>query len=498
MKKHRILFRADGSVIAGYGHVMRLLSLAAMLEGKYRCVFMIREPDAFLKEQILSVCDELITLPGTGSYAKEAVSIAGSHLRKDDIVVLDGYNFTTAYQAKLKKSAFRLICIDDLHDKHFVADAVINHSEGIRSSDYSKESYTKVYTGSAYAILRRSFLRPQPHRVPKPGAYSVFISMGGTDQRNYTQQALKRCLSQEKVKQVDVVIGSYYPFRAQLEAIAEKEKSRKIRIHSGLTEQQMSRLMKGSDAGICSASTISYEYCSAGGLLFMYQTVDNQKNIYRFLTRSGCAFPASKLKIMNSLLADAAAMENYMQNRSRYFSGRSAAALRDIFRRMEAERGTLLRPATEADLMTYFKWANDPEVRQNAVNTASIPLEGHKKWFRSRLHSKHTLLFVLEKNKKPLGQLRFDRKGNRAIIDYSVAAAERGKGFGELMLREALPLYFRRFPADTVIAAVKTSNPASGRVFMKAGFRKGRTTVKQGFTYEHYSLQAPGLKKHRA
>ena len=42
------------------------------------------------------------------------------------IVVLDGYHFDTNYQTKIKQKGCKLVCIDDLHDKHFVADIIIH------------------------------------------------------------------------------------------------------------------------------------------------------------------------------------------------------------------------------------------------------------------------------------------------------------------------------------------------------------------------------------
>jgi spore coat polysaccharide biosynthesis predicted glycosyltransferase SpsG len=72
MKLKRVIFRADGDQIAGYGHVVRALSLASILKKRYRCVFIIREPDSFLKEQIQKVCDEIIDIPVQKTYEIES------------------------------------------------------------------------------------------------------------------------------------------------------------------------------------------------------------------------------------------------------------------------------------------------------------------------------------------------------------------------------------------------------------------------------------------
>ena len=45
----------------------------------------------------------------------------------------------------------------------------------------------------------------------------------------------------------------------------------------------------------------------------------------------------------------------------------------------------VIRLANEDDLLTYFEWANDKDVRANAINQDPILLEIHTKWFLSRI-----------------------------------------------------------------------------------------------------------------
>src|SRR6218665_667206 len=241
---------------------MRLLSLAGFLNKKYHCSFMIRQPDDFLKKQILSVCDSITELPLPKSPAAEATAIARI-LDPEDIFILDGYHFDTRYQAVVKKGCFRLICIDDIYDKHFVADAVINHSEGIKKSWYSIEKHTQLYLGSAYAILRKSFLNQLHKSKPLPAErLRIFINMGGTDQQNHSSKALNVCLKHKNISRVDIVLGSFFAYSEELKTLISKNRQLKIVLQSNLGEKEMAALMKRSHAAICSASTVSYEYAS--------------------------------------------------------------------------------------------------------------------------------------------------------------------------------------------------------------------------------------------
>lgn len=487
MKEKRVLFRADGDLIAGYGHIIRTLALASMLKKKYTCVFISRQPDPFLKDQILKNGNQLIELPQKNS-GKEAELISKKFIQPDDIVVLDGYHFNTDYQKTLKATCFKLICIDDLQTEHYVADAIINHSEGIRKSNFSKAFYTKLYLGTPYAILRPSFLKPSgSHSFSSP--YRVFMNMGGTDQANYTAKALKMCLKQLNPAAIDIVTGSYYPHKKQLQEIATRNPDKKITLHSNLTEKEICSLMKKSAIGICSASTVSYEYASVGGLLLIYKTVDNQKNIYAFFLRSTIAFSPKQYPVLLELMKHSSGRKKYMENKKRYFGGNSAKNIRSIFEKMDLEREIVLRTAKETDTLLYFNWANDAEVRNNAMSTAPIPLNNHIAWFTSRLKNKQTALYVFERKGKPIGQVRLDKSNNEATIDYSIDKNYRGKGFGEIILKQALLKYRKDNPKLSIFAFVKKNNTASNHVFLNLNFQKRRSSVKHGISYENYVLE---------
>jgi UDP-2,4-diacetamido-2,4,6-trideoxy-beta-L-altropyranose hydrolase len=312
--------------------------------------------------------------------------------------------------------------------------------------------------------------------------------MGGTDQQNFTEKALRNCLKNLDAASIDIVVGSFYPYTKNIKKIATQQ-NKKIRLHSNLTEKEICLLMKRSTIGICSASTISYEYATIGGLLFVYQTVPNQKNIYSFLIKSHIAFPATTLSSTVQTYTDLKKRKKYVENRRTYFDGKSGKNIRSIFDKLELERGIQLRAATQHDVLTYFKWVNDPAVRENSIETAPIPLENHYNWFSARLKNKHSTLYIFEKNKKPVGQVRFDSIQQKAAIDYSIDPAYRGKGLGEIILKMALLKYTGSHPGVAIEATVKASNEASNRVFLNLHFKRMKPAVRGKMTYENYLLK---------
>ena len=87
--------------------------------------------------------------------------------------------YATEYQQQIKDKGCKLVCIDDIHDKHYVADVVINHAPGLDKNNFSVEPYTKLCLGLDYVLLRKPFLE-KPIAANKEIKYNkVFICFGG-------------------------------------------------------------------------------------------------------------------------------------------------------------------------------------------------------------------------------------------------------------------------------------------------------------------------------
>ncbi len=327
-----LYFRADGSLQTGYGHVMRALALAELLKNSFDCRFLIHNPDAFLEEEILETCSALIKLPAFATVEEEALYLTRNTCKPDDFFLTDGYKFTAEYQRIIRAHCQRLVCIDDIYQTHFYADAVINHAEGISEKKYSREAYTQLYLGARYAILRKAFHKTgQGIATTRSVRHHAFINMGGTDPQNYTLKALRKALSVKGMEGVEVVVGSLYPFKASLESLIAKHPQVNVRIHVNLNAAAMARLMRNSTIGLCAASTVSYEYARVGGVLFLYNTVSNQRHIYAALRKAGVGFPTAELSEKLSELHKITWRKNYFRKRDAFFEGNPAQNLRAVF-----------------------------------------------------------------------------------------------------------------------------------------------------------------------
>lgn len=297
--KTKVFFRANGNSEIGLGHVVRSLALSDMLKNDFDCVFIITNPDQALKNLILKSCNELIELKEFEDDLDEARALTKKYIKSDDILVLDGYHFITAYQKIIKSSGCKLVCIDDIHEYHFLADMIINHAGSVTEELYSAEEYTQFCFGLNYALLRKPFIVAAKKRSQVHSNDNVFICLGGADPNNNVLKVLKKCEELEALGKCKVVVGSAYAYGSLLSEFVESSHL-DVTVLKNLSAEDMVQQMSECDKAITSPSTISYEYLSVGGELYLIQTADNQSDINNYFISSGLAFVFDEFPINNS------------------------------------------------------------------------------------------------------------------------------------------------------------------------------------------------------
>lgn len=157
----------------------------------------------------------------------------------------------------------------------------------------------------------------------------------------------------------------------------------------------------------------------------------------------------------------------------------------------------LLREAVPSDCRLLYDWRMDPITRAGSFGHDTFPYEEHEKWFRKLMADPCRKQFILLRMPAagssaaeqpvaaqtaadsteaalpaatPAAQLRLDLLGQEAEISYSVAAAERGKGIGTLLIQTAVSYAGNLSGIRTLTAEVLPDNTASRRIFEKCGF----------------------------
>lgn len=259
--KRKIYFRADASATIGYGHFIRTLALADMLKNVFECTFFTSSPSAYQIGEMEKVCS-FVTLNEDTKFEDFLNLLAG-----DEIVVLDNYFFTTQYMQQIKDKGCKLVCVDDMHNRHYPADVVINH--GLTDPNlFDVAPYTKLALGLDYALLRKPFLT-QP-KIRKENDH-WFVSFGGTDFDNMTAKFVGYLELNPTVKSITVVIGDAYNYRESLDGF------RKIEIKKNLTADQMQQEMARAEYAILPSSSVCIEAIACGCKIASGYFVANQK-----------------------------------------------------------------------------------------------------------------------------------------------------------------------------------------------------------------------------
>lgn len=472
MNKPRIIFRADGNSQIGLGHVIRSLALADMIKDDFDCSFIIRNPLQTLKDQILKTCKQLIILDDPEDNISEAETIVNTKIKSDDIVVLDGYHFNTAYQQVIKNKGCKLICIDDIHSHHFVADVVINHAGGMQHNDYSISNKTELHLGLSYALLRKPFIEIAKSKVDiSIREEAIFICLGGADPNNDTLGIIKQCEKIKGIEKIYIILGGAYMHHEELMSNIE-HLTVPLEILSNLDDQQMVHYMSKCKMAIVPPSTISYEYLSVGGLLFLKVIADNQKGIIKYFLDEGVALDfeiqfdqVSTIDKINSLLPST------ISKQKKYLDGNQPKRFKAIFNYLCLNS----RKATLKDCKKYYDWANDPKTRLQSYNSDVIPYDSHEKWFSSRIDDKNSRLYIISLFNEDIGQIRFQLQKNEATISYSLDQNHRGKRLSNLLLKKGIELIKEEFDDSLkIIGFVKNDNIASLKAFRNLNFSESK------------------------
>lgn len=150
-----------------------------------------------------------------------------------------------------------------------------------------------------------------------------------------------------------------------------------------------------------------------------------------------------------------------------------------------------LRPADPGDAKRYFVWANDPVTRAQSYNPARISWAEHKAWFSKRLKDGRVRMYVALAP-RPAGQIRFEKVRSGVVhVGLSLAAEQRGKGLGALLIRAGCRRAVRELRVKRVLAYIKKDNAASRAAFGRAGFRRVRDIRRSGTDSVLLAWEAP-------
>lgn len=286
----KVIFRSDGGIETGWGHIYRSLAIVKMLYRDFDCVFASAAPPAFLSDELDKIQVPLIALnkvlyPSIDSYTAGAeVPFDMEHiLSGNETVVLDGYWFGSNYQQAIKEKGCRLVYVDDLHEGVYHADVIVNQSPGIVPSQYQVQPYTSFALGLDYAMLRPSFLQAAAAGKMDKQGNSVFICFGGADPFQLTGKSLKAVSRQPFFDEIFCVTS--LPNDEMCNAAAASDK--RVRLLHQLTEKEMCAAMLHCKYAVVPSSALLIEAIACGMQPVTCFYTQNQQDFHHAMVAAG-------------------------------------------------------------------------------------------------------------------------------------------------------------------------------------------------------------------
>ena len=167
----RVVFRVDASLQMGTGHVMRCLTLANELQQQNHEIFFIcRE---LTGNHILLINFPVLVLPKNDNFQSDSLYLnwLGATQEQDaeqtikvipkntNLLIVDSYAIDEIWHKQLRPYTKKIMVIDDLSDRQFDCDVLLNQNLGIQTKDYKNQvpNDCELLLSCDYALLRPEF-----------------------------------------------------------------------------------------------------------------------------------------------------------------------------------------------------------------------------------------------------------------------------------------------------------------------------------------------------
>lgn len=449
MGKRKIYFRADAGPEIGYGHYIRSLALADMLKQDFDCSMFTQVPTDYQLRECEAVCP-IVVLPDDDSKFEKFLE----YLKGDEIVVLDNYFYTTDYQRAIKAKGCKLVCIDDMHDKQYVADVVINHG-CTDTSLFDKEDYTRLCLGSEYTLLRKPFL--ESHNDIERQKGFVVVCFGGSDPHNLTHKYVEHLIMSQGVSHVVAVVGDGYQYRDTLSNILNVE------VRSRLSASEIANLFCNAEIVVCSASTTCYEALACGARVYAGWYVNNQQDFYKHLCASKAIVP------LGNLLEDEPSFDTKVNTVSVNYQASRYNLCKAFWRLVWREVN--YTDMTEDESRQVWQTRNLQEIRQWMFNPNPFSWEEHSSYVASLAQRQDKLYMAFFDGEQLMASYDLiDIHDSQAECGLYLHPDYEGKGIAS-MVEERMEEIAREKGIQTLTSQALNTNTTSLAFFTRNGFR---------------------------
>jgi RimJ/RimL family protein N-acetyltransferase len=339
-------------------------------------------------------------------------------------------------------------------------------------------------------------------RYNPPTASKILITFGGSDSENKTLYWIQ-VLRQIKTQKIEVIviIGGSNPYYDMYRQHLVNQPGFLIRQNV----DNMPELMEWADIAISAGGSTVWELAYMGLPSIIHPIADNQKAIADSLKSKELALvisdvtncdPRDILVIVQNFLSSSDIRDRMSCKMKALVDGQGSDR---VIQWMLGNR-IRIRNAGSGDSRVLWEWANDYEVRKSAFTQKTITITDHQEWFLKKQKDLNCFQYIaLNMSDIAIGQIRFDRDGECAEIDISIAPEWRNKGLGSELIKLGCEKIFRTEHVKLIRAHVKAENPSSIHAFKRAGFSNQGNMTMHGYDVIYLTKNKPdaGCEYHK-
>jgi len=216
--------------------------------------------------------------------------------KNTDLLIVDSYALDEIWHKKLIPYTKKIMVIDDLADRQFDCDVLLNQNLGTQIKDYKDKvpNVCELLLGCDYALLRPEFPNLRENALIKRKntkvIKNILISMGGSDITNKTYDILQEVSDDLNIV---VILGGVSPHNKMIKNYAKSKKNVKVIVDA----DNISRLMFDADLAIGAGGSTSWERCCLGLPTLLYVLAENQRKIAGNLEELGAVKIVDNLKV---------------------------------------------------------------------------------------------------------------------------------------------------------------------------------------------------------
>lgn len=326
----KVVIRVDASLSIGTGHVMRCLTLALVLKRQGICIgFICRdhlghlinliEQQGFTVYRLSTNKADKAGASNSSLFHAEWLGVSQTQDAEQcrpilqslqpDWLIVDHYAIDRNWQAKLTGCYIRLMVIDDLTDRHHLADLLLNQNYGANPEDYLGlvSAECRLLTGPNYALLRDEFalLRSKSlDRRKTPQLKRLLVTLGGSDPDNVTGAVLNQLTHAPLPTDlhITVVMGASAVHKQEIQALA---KHLPWVTEVLVNTNNMAEVMTQSDLAIGAAGATTWERCCLGLPTIQLVIAFNQYRVAEVLAQDKVVKAVKAPEEIAALLASA-------------------------------------------------------------------------------------------------------------------------------------------------------------------------------------------------